>query len=422
MGHLVMERVLDWSAWTEPPRVGFEGVPRDERREKTAPPKPRRSLRARVRPPAAAVAVAPEPAGWDAARLPPVAPRAPGIVGHLLQRNYRGAIGFVAVGALVAAAATAVATRGRLEDMHRFPVPRLPASSTVSTARLAAVPPMSAVPAVDVSGGTGTASDERARLSLKLAASIDESAIAARLEPAPRAAPTTPVPVAVDSPLAVVAPTAMPVEVPSPAGEPVIERRDHGITPEERADTAFRVGTMARRNGDVRVAEARFTEALALVPAHVSARQALGSLLLDARRMDDLESVLRDGIRHSPSHVAFSMAVARLEAERGDLIAAVVTLERALKSGGEHSGEFLALQGALLQRLDRHSEAVERYGAAIALGAANPVWFLGQAVSLRETGRMREARVRFQRALDSRSLAPELRVYAEKQLSLLGAS
>ncbi|MFO1321235.1 MAG: tetratricopeptide repeat protein [Burkholderiales bacterium] len=359
-------------------------------------------------------AAAPPAPSWDAAQLPPAAPSAASPKPGVLQRNYAGAVGLVAAAALVAAVVTAYATRGRLEDLHRFPVPRLPASSTVAAPK-AVVPPAPVVPEPTEPAALAGVRDieEPSALSLKLADSIDEAAATTRVAPSKSRT--------LVAPTVVVRPPVVPADLPEPVVVPVIERRDHGTSTEERAEAAFRHGVTARQNGDLRTAETRLEEALMLQPSHIGARQALASVLLDARRMDDLERVLREGTVRSPNHLAFAMAVARLEAERGDLVAAVVTLERAMKHGGEQNGELLALAGALLQRLDRHAEAADRYGAAIALGSANPVWFLGQAVSLREVGRTREARVRFRRALDSRSLSPELRTYAEKQLTALGA-
>lgn len=410
MGHLVMERVLDWSAWTEPPRVGLEGVTRDAKPETARSGAAARPRGSKASPEGSAAA-----GSWRSARLP-AATAAPKPSPSLLQRNYRGAIGVVTAVALLGAVATAYATRGRLEDLRRFPVPRLPASSTLGAPQLVA-PTVVVRPEQPLAPGAG-ASDPGV-LSLKLAGWIES-------EPAPKRAASKPASEAVVraeslSPRPDAHSSAAPSEQAGPVEQtPVIERRDLGTSPEERADTAFRQGLAARQNGETRLAESRLVEALGLQPTHVGARQALAALLMDSQRMADLERVLREGTFHSPAHTAYAMAVARLEAERGDLIAAVVTLERAIKHAGEGNGELLALSGALLQRLDRHAEAADRYGAAIALGSANPVWFLGQAVSLRETGRIREARVRFRRAADSRALAPELRAYAQKQLDALG--
>lgn len=199
-----------------------------------------------------------------------------------------------------------------------------------------------------------------------------------------------------------------------------IDRQERPLLPTERAENAYLAGIAALRNGHAIEAEARFRVALDALPAHVGARQALLGLMLDSRRSVEAEALMRAGMAANPEQVSFAMVAARLQAQRGDVVAAILTLESVQGPGSGH-GEFVALHAAMLQRLGRHGEAAERYGVAIGLGNALPVWYIGRAISLQQIGKDAEARASFRQAIDSGNLSPELRAFAERQLGTRGA-
>jgi len=206
-----------------------------------------------------------------------------------------------------------------------------------------------------------------------------------------------------------------PLEAPVVAA--AIDRQDRPLSPAERAENAFLSGISALRNGHAQEAEGRFRTALDAMPAHVAARQALLGLMLESRRTADAEALMRAGIVANPAQVSFAMVAARLQAQRGDAVGAILTLESVGAPGSGHP-EFVALHAAMLQRIGRHGEAAERYSAAIALGNPLPVWHIGRAISLQEIGKETEARSSFRQAIDTGNLTPELRAFAERQLGI----
>jgi len=199
-----------------------------------------------------------------------------------------------------------------------------------------------------------------------------------------------------------------------------IDRQDRPLAPVERAENAFLAGIAALRNGHAIEAEVKFRAALDALSAHVGARQALLGLMLDSRRSVEAEALMRAGMVANPDHISFAMVAARLQAQRGDTVAAILTLESVQGPGSGH-GDFVALHAAMLQRLGRHGEAAERYGVAIGLGNALPVWFIGRAISLQQIGKDSEARACFRQAIDTGNLPPELRAFAERQLGSRGS-
>lgn len=206
-------------------------------------------------------------------------------------------------------------------------------------------------------------------------------------------------------------------EDPAPAGTG-IEKRERPLSAGERAEAQFRLGAQSMQQGRMRDAEASFLAAIAEDPGHVPSRQALLGIYLEAQRRDEAEVLLRDGLKASPRPPAWAMVLARLEAQRGDVIGGINTLQNHLDVGRQN-GDYLALLAALLQKQGRHADAVEQYQAAINLGQGKAVWVMGQAISLRELGKRDEARAAFQRALDSEGLSADLKLFVERQLSAL---
>jgi MSHA biogenesis protein MshN len=210
-----------------------------------------------------------------------------------------------------------------------------------------------------------------------------------------------------------------PLAAPAPQIVPIaatgIDRQERPLGAVERAENAFLAGIAAIRNGHATEAEARFRVALEALPAHVGARQALLGLMLDSRRPVEAEALMRAGMAANPDQISFAMVAARLQAQRGDAVAAILTLESAQGPGSGH-GDFVALHAAMLQRIGRHGEAAERYGVAIGLGNPLPVWYIGRAISLQQLGKDAEARASFRQAIDTGNLPPELRAFAERQL------
>lgn len=207
-------------------------------------------------------------------------------------------------------------------------------------------------------------------------------------------------------------------EDPSPTGGNGIEKRERPLSAAERAEAQFRLGAQSMQQGRMRDAEASFLAAIAEEPGHIPSRQALLGIYLEAQRRDEAEVLLRDGLKASPRPPAWAMVLARLEAERGDIIGGINTMQNHLDVGRQN-GDYLALFAALLQKQGRHADAVEQYQAAINLGQGKAVWLMGQGISLRELGKREEARAAFQRALDSGGLSADLKLFVERQISAL---
>jgi MSHA biogenesis protein MshN len=95
------------------------------------------------------------------------------------------------------------------------------------------------------------------------------------------------------------------------------------------------------------------------------------------------------------------------------------SLQRSLPYAAERA-DYQAFMAALLQRQNRHPEAIEHYRQALRKAPENGLWWMGVGISLRAAARPSEARDAFERAAASNALSPQLRAFVEQQAQQLG--
>lgn len=217
-----------------------------------------------------------------------------------------------------------------------------------------------------------------------------------------------------------VTPQAAPPSAAAQSAPGAIDKQMREVTPTDRAEIAFRRGVTQLQEGRANAAELEFRDALKQDPSHIAALQALLGLLLDSGRNNDAEQLLRKALELNPRQPRHAMVLARLEVERGELTGAINTMVGALPYV-KSDPEFYAFLAALLQREGRHREAVDYYRAALRGVPGNGVWMMGLGISLRAANQSAEARDAFQRAIESKQLAPDLREFVERQLRELSA-
>lgn len=212
----------------------------------------------------------------------------------------------------------------------------------------------------------------------------------------------------------VVTPSAKPVAA-AAAPSTTIDKRLREQTPRQRAEAEYSRGAAALNQG--RAAEARtgFEAALQIDPTYHAARQALAGVLLDARQQDEAMRVLQEGLQIAPAQYGFAMMLARLQVERGELDAGVQTLSRSAEYAGNNA-DYSAFYAGLLQRQQKHAEAVEFFDRALRLRPSAGVWLLGMGMSLDVLGRSAEAQEAFRRAKASGNLPSDLQAYVDQRL------
>jgi MSHA biogenesis protein MshN len=209
------------------------------------------------------------------------------------------------------------------------------------------------------------------------------------------------------------APPPLNKAVPQPPVE--IEKQVREPTPRQRADAEYARGTAALHQGQFAEARGAFETVLQIDATHHAARQALVGVLLEGRRHADAARVLQEGLQLSPAQHGFAMTLARLQVEAGELDAGALTLARSLEYPGA-SPDHIAFHAGLLQRQQKHAEAVAQFQRALSRRGGVGVWLLGLGVSLEALGRTADAQEAYRRAKASGNLSADLQAFAEQRL------
>lgn len=213
---------------------------------------------------------------------------------------------------------------------------------------------------------------------------------------------------------------APPVAVKGKSAETVatdISKDIKQVSPQQRAENAYRLAYANLQQGRMNEAEESLRQALQHDPRHVAARQALAALLVESKRLDRAEQLLQQGLEQQPGHSGFAMTLARLQVERGDSATALATLQRNPPTG--ENADYHGFLAALLQRAERHKEAIEQYHAALRVNQNAGPWLLGLGISLQADNQPAKAAEAFRRARQNGNLSPELQAFAEQRLKQL---
>lgn len=199
--------------------------------------------------------------------------------------------------------------------------------------------------------------------------------------------------------------------------KPSVDKRDRARPASQLAETQFRRAAVLLNQGRVSEAEEQLVGALQADPTHAAARQAYVALLFEQQRTEAARRVLADALAANPSHPIFALALARILAEQRDYPGALEVMDRA--GSVASNADFLALRGAVLQRMQKHAEAIDAYQGSMR-GAPQPgTTWVGYAISLEAVGRRSDAAGAYRRSLGAGGLTPEVRDYAEARIRAL---
>jgi MSHA biogenesis protein MshN len=187
---------------------------------------------------------------------------------------------------------------------------------------------------------------------------------------------------------------------------------------EQKSANLYRQALLNIQQGRAHEAQELLMQSIDTFPANEEARQTLAALLVDTKKIAEAQQVMQEGLNQNPKNIAFRMAIARLQLESQSAPLALETMTEGL-SYGRHDGAYQSFLAILLQRTERHDEAVAHFNTAIQLrGFAND--YVGLGISLTALKKFDDAKVAFTNALQSEKLTPELKLYAEQQIQRVG--
>jgi MSHA biogenesis protein MshN len=189
--------------------------------------------------------------------------------------------------------------------------------------------------------------------------------------------------------------------------------------PDQKSANLYKQALGYLQQGRVAEAQATLVSALEVSPTNHEARQTLAGLLLDNKRHDEAKSTLAAGVAIAPELIDFRMALARLQVETGDVNGALITLEQGL-SYAKNNGNYQVFLATILQRVNRHEEAIAQYNAALSLNSASNSAtsnaLVGLGISLQAMDKLKESQEAFSRAQSSATLSSELLSFVEQRI------
>ena len=181
------------------------------------------------------------------------------------------------------------------------------------------------------------------------------------------------------------------------------------------ADSEFRRAAALINQARSEEARAALKAALELDARHEGARQTLAVLLIEARAMSEAEALLTEGLKLNPGQSNFAIVLARLKLDHDNAAGALqILLEHG--AAAVHNAEYRAFTGALLQRMNRHPEALDEYRAALTVSPNVGIWWVGLGISFEATGDSAKAAEAFMRARATGALSADVAQFVEGKL------
>lgn len=213
------------------------------------------------------------------------------------------------------------------------------------------------------------------------------------------------------------APALVPVQV-SVLAPAAVASPAKRISPAQQADAEYHKAVALMQQGRTNDAIEGYEAVLRLDGGHDAARRALVAMLLESKRVAEGERVLQEALQNKPERTGFAMLLARLQVERGAVELATTTLEKSLPYA-DAQADYQAFFAALLQRQNRHKEAITHYQIALQLAPGNGIWLMGYGISLQAVQRNEDARDAYRRALETKTLSLELQAFVQQKLRSL---
>ncbi len=179
-----------------------------------------------------------------------------------------------------------------------------------------------------------------------------------------------------------------------------------------------------QKKGDLEGAEAGFRAVLDQDPDNPDALVLLGDLLRRTKRADEAVGLILRAIENAPGQgrrpdPSWRVALSFARRDAGDSEGALEEIEALLKLA-PNTPELVFLRAELLQRLERHEEAIASYEVYLKQTPGNAQALNNLGVSLKGVGRLKEAFDAYQKALERRPNYGQAMINVGQMLSDMG--
>lgn len=190
------------------------------------------------------------------------------------------------------------------------------------------------------------------------------------------------------------------------------------LSPQEKDHQISRLAAEQVRTGQVKGAIDQLQGFLGVNPEALQARSLLARLQIQQGEYVAAETLLEKGLALAPDYEPFVLLAARAlmgQSRNGEALAWLQQQSPQLQV----KIEFQALLAPLLQRENKHKEAVRVYRRLLAQDANNAQWWIGQAISLEAAGEFQQALQAYLSATRVPEIDARLMAYATRRVAQL---
>ncbi|PSV45528.1 lipopolysaccharide assembly protein LapB [Photobacterium sp. GB-36] len=204
-----------------------------------------------------------------------------------------------------------------------------------------------------------------------------------------------------------------------PAPKPVkseLSIQTVSLTPKELAQVEYLNAEKALEQQNSKQAVVNLESALNYRPDWIMARQRLAALYYGRGNVREAIATLEKGLAKQPNQPQLRLTLAKLLVNENQNQAALAVLND--KSGSMDS-QYLAMRGALAQRLNNNVVALQSYQQLVRLASFDGRWWMGLAIAQDRSGNAEKARESYQKALQLGNISASSQQFIQQRLVAL---
>lgn len=204
-----------------------------------------------------------------------------------------------------------------------------------------------------------------------------------------------------------------------PAPKPVkseLSIQTVSLTPKELAQVEYLNAEKALEQQNSKQAVVNLESALNYRPDWITARQRLAALYYGRGNVREAIATLERGLAKQPNQPQLRLTLAKLLVKENQNQAALAVLND--KSGSMDS-QYLAMRGALAQRLNINVVALQSYQQLVRLASFDGRWWMGLAIAQDRSGNAEKARESYQKALQLGNISASSQQFIQQRLVAL---
>ncbi|KJG05322.1 hypothetical protein UB33_13980 [Photobacterium angustum] len=204
-----------------------------------------------------------------------------------------------------------------------------------------------------------------------------------------------------------------------PAPKPVkseLSIQTVSLTPKELAQVEYLNAEKALEQQNSKQAVVNLESALNYRPDWIMARQRLAALYYGRGNVREAIATLEKGLAKQPNQPQLRLTLAKLLVNENQNQAALAVLND--KSGSIDS-QYLAMRGALAQRLNNNVVALQSYQQLVRLASFDGRWWMGLAIAQDRSGNAEKARESYQKALQLGNISASSQQFIQQRLVAL---